>query len=146
MNFATVKQRVRSIIGDPDGDFLTDAYLGPMVNHVYGLEVLYLRNAGALNIEKVQIIADLPAGKSDLSEYQRMPQKPGDIRPLFGTASALQVGRAVEADGNTRFVLSPGTDGGISSRLQLQHPLPDLDAVLRVARLRFLADTVQLQY
>jgi hypothetical protein len=92
MNFATVKQRVRSIIGDPDGDLLNDAYLGPMVNHVYGLEVLYLRNAGALNIEKVAVVANIPAERSDLSEYQRMPVQPTDNRPLFGLLQPYKLG------------------------------------------------------
>jgi hypothetical protein len=92
MNLKTVKERVRSIVGDPEGDFMTDAYLTPMINHVYGLEVLYLRNAGALNIEKVATINKLGVGKSDLSEYQRMPLKPADYRPLFGLLQPYKFG------------------------------------------------------
>ena len=30
-----MKAKVRSLVGDPMGDFTTDAYLNPMVNIVY---------------------------------------------------------------------------------------------------------------
>ena len=120
MNFGTLKQRTRSILGDPDGDWLTDSYLDPMANHVYGLEVLYLRNAGALNIERVAVIANLPAGHSDLSEYQRMPLKPGDNCPLFGLLQPYKWGINWKQAGQPDYFYKP---------VQFVEMLPDYNVI-----------------
>lgn len=83
MNLKDVKARVRSILGDPDGDWVTDQYIEPMINHVYDLQILYLEDTGATHIEAVKVVPNIQAGTSDLTDQGADPTKPlyGLIEP-----------------------------------------------------------------
>lgn len=118
MNLKTVKERVRSVLGDQDGDWTIDSYLLPMINHVYGLELLYLRDAGALNITNVRVCANIDAGKSDLTEYQRTPLQPNDNRPLYGLLQPYKYGIEWKQAGSPDWFYRP---------LTLVEQLPDFN-------------------
>lgn len=85
-----VKQVVRSLNGDPDGDWLDDAYLNPMVNHVYRLQINYLATFCSTSIMRVVEIPAIPAGTTDLSKWQaqQLAQGPG---PLYGLRDVFEV-------------------------------------------------------
>lgn len=63
-----VKTVVRSIIGDPDGDWADDAYLNPMVNHCYNLQITYLSRTCNPFMTALKFVLALPAGTTDLTD------------------------------------------------------------------------------
>jgi hypothetical protein len=84
---ATVKQRVRAIIGDLQVQWTTDTYLVPIINHVYELQILYLSDTCSPYIEKVAEVPNLTAGTTDLTPFQ------ADVsQPLFGLFNPYQNG------------------------------------------------------
>lgn len=67
-----VKQRVRSLLGDPDGDWLTDDFITPLINQVYEQYCSSLSDTGATLTRKVVVLPGIPLGTSaiigDLAE------------------------------------------------------------------------------
>lgn len=65
-----VKKRIASLLGDPDRDWLTDAYLMPLLNQVYEQQIQYL--AGTCNPFLIRMVGlfNLPSGATDLTRYQ----------------------------------------------------------------------------
>lgn len=80
-----VKQRVRALIGDPDGDFATDAYLLPLINQAYEAAILYLENSCSPVIEKLVDLPAVPAGTTSFAQYQT------DGQPLVGLETPLRI-------------------------------------------------------
>jgi hypothetical protein len=70
-----VKAIARSVNGDPDSEWMTDAYLLPIINHCYRLQINYLSKTCSLFTERVSVVPSLPAGTSDLSSFQKDPAK-----------------------------------------------------------------------
>jgi hypothetical protein len=80
-----VKQRVRALIGDTDGDFATDAYLLPLINQAYDQSINYLSNTCSPFITQLQVATDVPFGTSALTELQKPNQ------PFFGLVNPLDL-------------------------------------------------------
>ncbi len=78
-----MKQRVRSLIGDPDGDFATDAYLLPLINQAYDACINRLENTCSPFITQLQVAGNVALGTSNLTELQ----KPG--QPFYGLMNPL---------------------------------------------------------
>jgi hypothetical protein len=80
-----VKAKVRSLLGDPDGDWLTDAYLLPLINQAYEQQVNTLSATCSTYITAVRQIPAIPVGTIDLSEWQKDPKQPlyGMVNPLI---------------------------------------------------------------
>jgi hypothetical protein len=85
MNTVDVKQRARSLIGDPEGDFATDGYLLPLINQAYDQSINYLEGTCSPFITQLQVATNLPAGTSDLTELQKPNQ------PFFGLVNPLDI-------------------------------------------------------
>lgn len=85
--FLDVKTRVRALVGDPDGDFATDAYIGGFAAQVYDQQTAYLMQAGSLFITKEVVLPGVPQGTTNLSQYQNNnnPQQglKGLINPIM---------------------------------------------------------------
>jgi hypothetical protein len=81
-----VKQQARAINGDPDGEWMTDTYLLPIINHLYTLQVNYLSNFCSPFIESVATILNLQPGQTDLSLYQ------ANGKPLSGLVEPYREG------------------------------------------------------
>lgn len=69
--FAEVKGEIRSLIGDPDGDFATDAYLTPLVNIVQKKAVNYLEGTCSPFITKIVDVPNIPAGYTSFIKEQK---------------------------------------------------------------------------
>lgn len=69
MNLAEVKSRIRALVDDPDGTYVTDGFLAPLINQKY--EEIYNRmlSTGAEFERRVVELANIPALTSDLSAY-----------------------------------------------------------------------------
>jgi hypothetical protein len=80
-----LKKRVRALIGDPDGDFATDAYLVPLINQAYDAAINYLAGTCSPFMTQLQVVPNLPAGTVDLTEQA----KPDN--PLFGLMNPLEI-------------------------------------------------------
>jgi hypothetical protein len=65
-----VKQRVRSLMGDPRGSWITDAYVTPLIQQAYEDITQQLKNGSGKNLEAVIEALDIDAGTSDLSYLQ----------------------------------------------------------------------------
>ncbi len=80
-----VKGKLRALLGDPDGDWLTDGYITPIINMTYGAQFLYIKSGCSQNLEKVALIPNLPAGTTSLLASQTQDE------PLDGLYAPLQV-------------------------------------------------------
>lgn len=80
-----VKQKVRSLIGDPDGDFATDAYLLPLLNLAYETAVHYLQNTCSPFITKLQVVPAVSMGTTSLQQFQTAGE------PLDGLINPTQI-------------------------------------------------------
>ena len=69
MNLAEVKSRIRALVDDPDGTYVTDGFLGPLINQKY--EEIYNRmlSTGAEFERRVVELSNVAALTSDLSVY-----------------------------------------------------------------------------
>ena len=78
-----VKAQVKSLVGDPDGDFCTDAYLMPLMNTAYKQALNYLEGTCSPFITQLQVATNIPFGTSALTEQQK-PDNPfyGLVNPL----------------------------------------------------------------
>ena len=85
MNYGDVKKTVQAILGDPDGDWVTDGYIKPIVNHVYRLQILYLSETCSPYITKQVVLPNLPIGTTDLSKWQNDKDQ-----PFFGLFNVFQ--------------------------------------------------------
>jgi|SRR5882724_5109666 len=65
-----VKARTRALIGDPDADFSTDAYLVPLINQAYEQMINYLSNTCSPFMTKLVVVLGIPKGTTDLTEFQ----------------------------------------------------------------------------
>lgn len=94
-----MKQRVRSLVGDPQGDFCSDAYLLPLVNQAYDASINYLESTCSPFITQLQVAATVPLGTSNLTELQKPDQ------PFFGLMNplALEVKQAGQPELNYVF-------------------------------------------
>ena len=85
-----VKAKVRALVGDPMGDFTTDAYLTPLINIVYADQATQLMaETGSEFDEDVRDIPKVPAGTTDLSIYQALKMPTGGLGPLYGMVTPL---------------------------------------------------------
>lgn len=80
-----VKAEVRSLVGDPDGDFVTDAYVTPLINIVLKKAVNYLEGTCSPFITKVVDLTNIPAGYTTFVKEQ----KTGG--PLAGLMNPLRI-------------------------------------------------------
>lgn len=69
--FGEVKAEIRALIGDPDGDFATDAYLTPLVNIVQKRAVNYLEGTCSPFIEQVIPVPAIAAGTTSFVAEQK---------------------------------------------------------------------------
>lgn len=65
-----VKMRTRSLIGDPDADFATDAYIVPLINQAYDVGTHRLLNTCSPFIEKYVVIPNVAQGVTTLQAFQ----------------------------------------------------------------------------
>jgi hypothetical protein len=65
-----VKQRTRSLIGDPDGDFATDAYIVPIINQAHDVAFHRLESTCAPFIEQYVVIPNVQQGVTTLQPFQ----------------------------------------------------------------------------
>lgn len=80
-----VKQEVRGLLGDPDGDWVTDGYVTPIIGTTYRLQTLAIKNAAGQNLEAVQLVLNVPAGTTTLLPFQA----PG--KPLCGLYTVVEM-------------------------------------------------------
>ena len=80
-----MKARVRALIGDPDGDFCTDAYVVPLINQAYDEAINELAGTCSPFMTRLLVAPNLPAGIADLAEQQ----EPGG--PLDGLMTPLKI-------------------------------------------------------
>lgn len=80
-----VKAKVRALLGDPDGDWVTDAYILPLINVTYNLQYLYLKNATGKNLERTVLCLGVQPGTNSLYPLQAGGE------PLAGLYTPLEV-------------------------------------------------------
>ena len=81
-----MKQRVKALVGDPDGDFCTDAYLLPLINQVYEDALNTLEGTCSPFITQLKSCPNLPQGTTNLTDQQKGPNG-----PLFGLLNPLSI-------------------------------------------------------
>lgn len=69
--FGEVKAEIRSLCGDPDGDFCTDAYLTPLVNIAQKRAVNFLEGTCEPFIEQVIDVPNIPAGYTSFIKEEK---------------------------------------------------------------------------
>jgi len=69
-NLEDVKARVRSLLGDPDGQWITDDYAVPLINQIYEQQLSFLEQTGSAYLTKSVPCPGIDAGISDLTELQ----------------------------------------------------------------------------
>lgn len=67
---ANVKAKVRSLLGDPDAEWVTDEYVTPLINQTYADQYLRIRNACGQNLEAIVPVLNVNAGTTSLYSYQ----------------------------------------------------------------------------
>ena len=78
-----VKAQVRSLCGDPDGDFITDSYVMPLINTAYKQALNYLEGTCSPFITQLQVATNVALGTSSLAELQKKGQPfDGLVNPL----------------------------------------------------------------
>ena len=88
-----VKARARALVGDPDGDFMTDSYLLPLVNQAYEMFIHSLMATPVLPIHHpAQSGAQSPQGTTWLADAQK-PDEPS-LWPDEPALHRIQAGRA----------------------------------------------------
>jgi hypothetical protein len=65
-----VKGKLRALLGDPDGEWLTDGYITPLIDATYGAQYLRIKNACGQNLEAVKLVPNVPPGTTTLLEFQ----------------------------------------------------------------------------
>jgi hypothetical protein len=91
-----VKKKVRTLVGDPDQDWVTDDYILPFVAIEYENAINYLANTcSPFMTQRIQI-PDIPAGTTDFTPYQVAPttglQASGQAgAPLMGLITPLHL-------------------------------------------------------
>lgn len=80
-----VKAKVRAMLGDPDGDWVTDGYITPLINQVYGDQYLNIRNACGQNLEHIALVLNVPVETTSLYNFQAEGQ------PLEGLYTPLEL-------------------------------------------------------
>lgn len=85
-----VVQRCQSLMGDKTGYLISRAFAVPFINQAYEDIASQIKNASGKNLEAVIEVLNIPAGTSDLSEYQtdgdptaNPPVQPGPLAGLF---------------------------------------------------------------
>jgi len=78
-NLNDVIKITQSILGDPQGDVFSVAYLTPIINHIYKLQILYLSETCSPYVTELRTIINVPAGTTTLAPYQQ-----GRSSPLYG--------------------------------------------------------------
>lgn len=85
-----IKQRTRSLVGDPFGDFCTDAYLLPLINQALDESVHYLEGTCSPFIEQVLTAPNVAAGTTSFAKLQTADN------PFYGLMNPLRI-RAKQA-------------------------------------------------
>lgn len=90
-----VKDEIRGLLGDPNGQWANDAYLTPLINTKYRLQFLSLATQCGQNLEGIVLLPGLaapatkwpgiPAGTTSLFQFQA----PG--QPLAGLYTVLEL-------------------------------------------------------
>lgn len=93
----SVKKQVQSLIGDPLGDFTTDAYLTPLINIVYEAQTTQLMSEADSSFD--DWVFDLPnvdIGTTSLANYQAMTMVNDDGTTTTGPLAGLVTPEVVE--------------------------------------------------
>ena len=78
-----VKGQVKSLVGDPDGDFCTDSYLMPLMNTAYKQALNILEGTCSPFITQLQVATNVALGTSSLAAFQKKGQPfDGLVNPL----------------------------------------------------------------
>jgi hypothetical protein len=77
--------RVRSLVGDPDGDFATSDYLIPLINQALDESVNYLEGTCSPFITKMQDVPNIAAGTTTFIDLQA----PGEV--LAGLVNPFKI-------------------------------------------------------
>ena len=90
--------RVRSLVGDPDGDFTTEAYLLPLIAQVYDQQINTLEQTSAPILVRVVTLSAVPAGTRDLLAYQaaQMDDGTGTGSTIPGPLAGIELVFSVE--------------------------------------------------
>lgn len=87
--FSQVKAQVRSLLGDPRGDWTSDAYIEPMIGLMYGAILLNMKNATSLNLQKIVYLQNVPPGTTSLKKFQTAADD--NDAPLAGLTDPLDI-------------------------------------------------------
>jgi hypothetical protein len=96
--------RVKSLVGDPDGDFVTPAYIYPLMNQAYDGAITYLAGTCSPFITQLQVAANVPLGTSSLAELQKPNQ------PFFGLVNPLDLEVKQAGQPETNYVMATRKD------------------------------------
>jgi len=91
-----VKAKVRALVGDPMGDFTTDAYLTPLINQIYADQTTTLMaNTGGSFDEIVVDLPNVDPGTTNLANFQAVSMVNDDgtasTGPLYGLVTPITV-------------------------------------------------------
>lgn len=116
-----VRLEVRSLLGDPDGDWVTDGYVTPIINTTYRLQTLAIKNATGKNLENIVIVQNVEAGTTSLYPQQAKGQ------PLEGLYNPLFV--SVKVAGAPPNYFWPAKYCGGLPRVAPPGPVPSLNGI-----------------
>lgn len=99
---------MRSLVGDPLGDFTTDAYLTPLINLVYEAQTTQLMSETDSSFDEwVFDVPGVPPGTTNLGIYQasQMPTANGNVQgPLYGLVTPIVVEWKLGGQSDDRYV------------------------------------------
>lgn len=103
-----VKKRVRSLVGDPMGDFATDAYLVPLINQCYEHQTTYLMSETDSSFDEwIFDVPNVPSGTTNLGPWQSKAMKTpnGNVAgPLLGLVDPIIVEWKISGQPDDRYV------------------------------------------
>lgn len=76
-NLGQVRARVQALLGDPRGQWVTRAYIVPLIDQAYAEVTLNVKNASGKELEAVITIPNVPAGTTSLYPWQSGIAVPG---------------------------------------------------------------------
>lgn len=76
-NLGQVRGKIQALLGDPRGQWVTRAYINPLIDLSYAAINLNLKNASGKELEAVITVPDVPAGTTSLYPWQAGTAVPG---------------------------------------------------------------------
>ena len=106
-----VKSKTRALLGDPLGDWATDAYLIPLINLIYEDSINYLMNTCSPFMTKKVFVPNVMAGTTDLTSWQATPQTGAQAAGqqgafLLGLVTPLEIYWKVEGQPENNYRLA----------------------------------------